>query len=82
MPVNLVRWNDHGTGWKSPADLAHRFSELRVYAEGGHVQVWAEFRLVTPQQNPEALQYLEPWEAVRIGLGFIRCAFWAVVRRR
>ena len=82
MAIEITRFNGHGTGWLTPDDLAHRFHQLRVYAENGSVQVWAEFRLVSASQKPEALTYLEPWEAVRIGLGFIRCAFWAVTRRR
>jgi hypothetical protein len=80
MAIKLVRWNHNGTGWKS--DGAERFAEFRVFASGGNIEVWGEFRLGSPSDNPEALQYLAPWQATRIGLGFIRAAFVAVWRAR
>lgn len=82
MAIELVRFNRHGAGWRLGTENGERFAQFRVYAEGGNVQAWAELRLAHPEQDPEALQYLEPWQAVRVGLGFIRAAFVAVWQRR
>lgn len=65
--------NDHGIGLAG-ADRNH-MQDLRVYAEGGSVQVWVEVRAGAPS---EVMQYLTPQEAMAFAKAFERAAIEAL----
>jgi hypothetical protein len=57
-------------------------NDIRVYPEGGSVQIWVEIhqRDNWPQTH-EAMQYLSPEEAMAFAKAFERCAIQALKER-
>jgi hypothetical protein len=65
--------NDIGIGFKG---IGHEhIADIRVYPESGSVQIWIE------TNGREAMQYLDPIEAMEFAEAFKRCAIEALKER-
>lgn len=47
-------------------DQTDRFYELKLYPENGHVNMYATINLDNEDNQPEALMYLSPEEAMKL----------------
>lgn len=70
MTDRIRTLNDIGIGFSGVGK--ERLRDLRVYEEGGLVQVWFEAR------GTETLLYMQPEEAMSFAKAFERCAIQAL----
>ena len=66
--------NDISIGYRGVNN--EKLRDIRVYAEGGAVQVWVE--IANRSEAYEALQYLSPRAVMEFAKAFERCAIEAL----
>lgn len=76
MP-NRALSDDNG-GVYFPGLKGDRVKAIRISQDGGVVSVWFEFYLPDGRGEYEALQYLNPVEAMAFAKAFERCAIQAL----
>lgn len=68
--------NDRGIGFAGIDKELIR--DIRVYDEGGRVQVWVEVMIGKENETREAMQYMTAEEAMAFAKAFERCAIQAL----